>query len=66
MLRFVFDKNNVDPVELQYRKVKSALVTLNAIFEAARAGNAGRLLSLSASEIEPVLLHTPAGVPRDD
>ena len=55
MPRFAGETDRVDGVELQYGRSKSALVALNAVFEAARVGSAGRLLSASAGEIEDLL-----------
>jgi hypothetical protein len=49
---FPGDTDGVERVELQYHRMKSALMTLNAMFEAARVGNAGMPFSVSVSEFE--------------
>ena len=55
MPRFPGETDRVGEVELRYSRLKGALVALNAVFEAARVGSAGRLLSAGACEIENLL-----------
>ena len=52
MPRFPGETDGVDRVELQYHRMKSALMTLNAMFEAARVGDAGRPFWASVSEFD--------------